>query len=75
MADLSMDSFMAHLRVGTIPIGAPMDPQDHIADSGHNDSHSPGRAELGRQMSRPDSSVLQRMSGASASSISDQFRD
>lgn len=48
MAGIQMTGFMdstVDTRSGTVPAGAPMDPQDHIADSGHNDSHTPGRAD------------------------------
>jgi hypothetical protein len=31
-------------RMGSVPIGSPMDPRDHIADSGHNDDMNPGTA-------------------------------
>lgn len=27
----------------SVPIGSPMDPMDHPADSGHNDNYNPGR--------------------------------
>jgi hypothetical protein len=33
-------------RMGSVPMGSPMDPMDHIADSGHNDTMNPGRAQM-----------------------------
>lgn len=30
----------------SVPMGSPMDPMDHPADSGHNDGYNPGRVQM-----------------------------
>jgi len=44
-------------RIGqSVPIGSPMDPMDHPADSGHNNGFNPGRTD-----NAPDAPVADAM--------------